>query len=387
MTTRNHAGKAKAPVADKPKPEELLGIERLFDLEARMRRGISFEMIKERYRISDSAAFELIAKLKRELKATLEVSGRGRHRVYRSVGSPHCALDLPHDQVLPAYFLLRDATQRLFAPVMTGAHTLGKQIRTHVGETLESQVKRLESRIKLRFIGSPQGNPAIFSTFVKAMAENKTLLIEYQSAHQASAAVVAKAGADHRARAARQSGEEVPSPSNGLAGKLAPMRHVEPYAVFYARRALYAIVRPIDDSAKRQVLSKDWSHLRTFKFSRIARCELGTGTFSMPADFNIEEYLKDAWELVRTPGKARSTVVVDVAPEYAINIADTAWHPTQTREVLANGVHRLTFKVRGHDEMRYWILWLGEGATVVRPKSLRDEVKRLAKAIAAKYSR
>ena len=365
----------------------LLGVKRLLDLEERMREGISFADIKREYGINDSSAHDLIAKLKRELKATVEVSGRGPHRIYTSIAGTKRSLELPDDQVLPAYFLLRDATERLFAPAMAGAYTLGKRIRTQIDETLESQVKRLESRIKLRFIGSPQGNPAIFSTFVKAMAENKTLLVEYQSAHQASAAVVAKAGADHRARAARQSGEEVPSPSNGLAGKLAPMRHVEPYAVFYARRALYAIVRPIDDSAKRQVLSEDWSHLRTFKFSRISRCELGKRSFRMPADFNIEDYLKDAWELVRTPGKARTTVVVDVAPEYAINIADTAWHPTQTREVLANGVHRLTFKVRGHDEMRYWILWLGEGATVVSPKSLRDEVKRLAKAIAAKYSR
>jgi hypothetical protein len=363
----------------------LLGTQRLFDLESRMRDGITFAQIKSRYGINDSAAHDLISKVKRDLKATVVVTGRGPNRTFHSKSGSRIALELPEEQVLPAYFLLRDATERMFAPVMSGAYTLGKHIRAHIGDDLDVQIKRLEHRIKLRFIGSRQGNPAVFGTFVRAMTGNRTLRIEYQSARAQAGAVVAKAGADHRAKMLARVGEILPHPSEGLATRAAPLRHVEPYAVFYARRALYAIVRDVDAKPTRRRTTDGYSMLRTLKLSRISQCIDGGQTFHMPEDFDIEEYLRDAWEVIRRDDAPRSTVVVDVLPEYAVNISDTLWHVTQERRVMASGVHRFTFRVRGHDELRFWILWLGEGATVVRPKSLREEVRRLAMAIAAKY--
>jgi predicted DNA-binding transcriptional regulator YafY len=372
----------------------VLGTERLLELERKMREGITFAEIKALYGLNDSAAHALIAKVKRHLKATITVEGRGPHRVFRSVSGTRVSLELPEEQVLPAYFLLRDATERMFAPVMSGAYTLGRRIRANIDSDTERQIARLERRIKLRFIGSRQGNPGIFSAFVNAMARNRTLAIEYQSARSQASAVVALAGKEQRARTAARtaaaSGQDAdasePHPSDGLAAKAPPLRHVEPYAIFYARRALYAIVRDVNPPAVTTALRDQWSDLRTLKLSRIAYCTDGGQHFHMPDDFDIEEYLGDAWEIVRNVRTPRSTVVVDVAPEYGINIGDTMWHATQERRVLANGTHRFTFRVRGHDELRYWILWLGEGATVVQPKSLREEVRRLARAIAAKYA-
>lgn len=379
---------SRAATARRANKTRTLGTQRLIDLERRMRRGIEFREIKSEYSINDSAAYDLINRVKRDLKATVTVEGRGDDRIYRSVGGTSISLELPHDQVLPAFFILRDATERLFTPVMSGAHTLNQSIRTQIDATVERQLKALEGRIKLRFIGSRQGNPGVLNALIEAMTQNRTVRVEYLSARAQADAVIAKADQALRAAIAGEPAE-APRSSDGLAAKAPALRHVEPYAIFYARRALYAIVRPLDEEPRKPPARGqkvgEWSHLRTMKLSRIARCVPGDQTFRMPASFTIDKYLEDAWEIIRTDRSPKSTVVVDVAPEYGINIADTMWHITQEHRVIRGGVNRFTFRVRGFDEIRYWLLWLGEGATVVRPKALRDEVRRLATAIAAKY--
>jgi hypothetical protein len=364
------------------------GTERVIDLERRMRDGVSFRTIKSDYGIRPSAAYDLINRVKRDLKATLTVEGRGDDRIYRSVGGTSISLKLEAEQVIPAFLILRDAPERMFSPALSGASHLNNRIRSQIDWGLEEQLKALEGRIKLRFVESKQGNPGVFAAFVAAMTVNSTLRIEYRSAHAQADAVIAKAERELRDAIAGEPAEARPS-SDGLAAKAPALRHVEPYAIFYARRALYAIVRPLDEEPRKPLARGqkvgEWSHLRTMKLSRIARCVPGDQTFRMPASFTIDKYLEDAWEIIRTDRSPKSTVVVDVAPEYGINIADTEWHMTQKHQLIRGGVSRFTFKVRGFDEIRYWLLWLGEGATVVRPKALRDEVRRLATAIAAKY--
>ena len=69
-------------------------------------------------------------------------------------------------------------------------------------------------------------------------------------------------------------------------------------------------------------------------------------------------------------GDPRHRVVVRFEPEFSDNASETRWHSTQEEQWDENGRVTLTFTVDGLDEIVWWVLGYGPGATVLEPPEL-----------------
>ena len=345
-------------------------LERMFELKRMMESGgAKFSDIKKKFKVSDAQAFLLIKRVRAGFHIDATGIGTGDNRVYSSTGGSRLSLDLIENQVLPALFILRDATERSLAPQMRAAFTFGRTVEKHIDDATRKKYLCLKDRIRLRFTQSKNPSDITnYELFVNAMADGKTLLIDYRSAKSLADASMAGESATPKHKATKD------------------LWHVEPLAMFYARRSFYAVLKPVaKPSATKEAVSDKYSGLRTIRLSRILSVIDGKTNFTMPDWFSLDEYLEDAWEIIREGGEAKSTVVIEVDAAFAVNIKDTLWHPTQEISVRPDGVHEFSFRVRGLKEILYFVLWLGHGARVKQPKSLQDLVKAELKAIAGRY--
>lgn len=325
-----------------------------------LRGGCSLLAIMKRFGIARSQAHAMLKRLEGALGVKVIREGRSRERIYRCDEAGVLTLELPAQEAIPALLLLRDATGSLLAPAMSGAATFGNKIKSALDDEQRARYAALGSRIKLRFLQTRSASTSIYEKFVEAMLLGKTLSLDYSKSL------------------------DTPSlKAKSVGGAVGKPWVVEPWAVFYARRHLYAVVSPRDPSSKASgKLGDKVSKLRMVKLCRVRFAALTKDSFVMPASFNLDDYLCQTWEVFRTPAEPLSTVVIDLDPAWAENLVDTVWHPSQEisrnpdGSVMrtADGSVRAKFRLRGFNEIKYWILWLGRGARVVKPKALRDAV-------------
>ena len=146
-----------------------------------------------------------------------------------------------------------------------------------------------------------------------------------------------------------------------------------PYALFFGRRAWYLIGR---SSAHRSV--------RMFKLDRIRTLTLTDNPFRRPADFSVDGYLGDAWDMIR--GTPRARVRVRFLPKVATNVAEVHWHRTQSIAWQDDGSMIFSATVDGIDEIAWWILGYGPYAEVLQPAALRRMVAEMTAQAAAIYA-
>lgn len=152
-----------------------------------------------------------------------------------------------------------------------------------------------------------------------------------------------------------------------------PTSLFKPYALWYCQRAWYVVG-----------VHTEKSELRQLKLNRFVAIDLTKNPFNIPDDFSLREHLGNAWRMIR--GKQAHEVEVEFEPEFANTASETRWHPTQQERWEGQRV-RLTFTVEGLDEIVWWILGYGPGATVIKPPELRKRVGDLARATAKRYGR
>jgi len=121
--------------------------------------------------------------------------------------------------------------------------------------------------------------------------------------------------------------------------------------------------------------------VRTFAICRIQRLSLTEDSFAIPASFNIEHYLQQAFNL--TAGVAAYDVVIRFTPYQAQWIREHRWHPTQQIDEHENGSITLHMKVSALDAVKRWVMRYGKEAEVLEPEELRemvkDEVRKMVK--------
>ena len=120
--------------------------------------------------------------------------------------------------------------------------------------------------------------------------------------------------------------------------------------------------------------------MRIFAVERMRAVALLDDTFTVPADFDAEAYLADAWGLVRGD---RVTVRILFAASVAPYIRERLWHRSQTFRDRPGGRLELTLEVADTIEIRRWVLGFGGDAEVLEPASLRDAIRREAERLTA----
>ena len=331
----------------------------LVELQRSMRDGVTLGEVMTRFRVKRSRAIELMNEAAALVNTTVVSSGRGPSRVYRCDDADPFRLELSESEVLPALVLLRDAPTPLFGNAMRQAERISDRLPAALDAATAKRIRTVANRIRLRFQPTQSAAEDAFSIIVNAVADHSTIRFGYATA------------------------ENLPTlASRADQDRMMTPREVEPWAVFFAKRHLYVIAKPVGDSARASTTIDRFSTLRTFKLTRMRNVRATETRFRVPAWFDLDAYLADSWEVVRFGSKPKSKVVIDLAPLAAENLLDTTWHPSQKVErdskgrirLTDNGMVRISFRLRGYDEIKYWVLGLGSLARVVKPEALRRAV-------------
>ena len=122
--------------------------------------------------------------------------------------------------------------------------------------------------------------------------------------------------------------------------------------------------------------------IRIFAMDRIQNFELTNETFEMPKDFNVDDFMKSSFGIFHGE---RVRVRIWFAADIAAYIRERTWHETQDIETLQDGSIIFEAEVAGIAEIKFWILKWGAKAKVLKPESLRVEIRQEAEAMLGNY--
>jgi len=124
--------------------------------------------------------------------------------------------------------------------------------------------------------------------------------------------------------------------------------------------------------------------LRMFKIERIESAELTAELYTIPSDFDANEYFGSSWGIV-VEGEVKTVRLAIKNPKIMRLLSETIWHPSQTFEKLKDGSLIMTLKVTDTQELFTWILSWGDKVRVLEPEGLRKEIIKTASAIQTMY--
>jgi len=150
-------------------------------------------------------------------------------------------------------------------------------------------------------------------------------------------------------------------------------RKVAPYKVWFFNGTFYLI----GNCGLRE-------DVRIFALDRIRHLEKTDETFEVPADFDIDEFMRASFGIFH--GEPVN-VKIWFASEVAGYISEKIWHETQQIKTQDNGSVIFEAEVAGIDEIKYWILSWGASAVVLSPESLRNELNAEAGAMVRNYQK
>jgi proteasome accessory factor B len=119
--------------------------------------------------------------------------------------------------------------------------------------------------------------------------------------------------------------------------------------------------------------------LRTFVPSRIQSARETGKLFKPTQPFSLEERLRGSFG-VRS-GEGLFDVVLRFSPRVADYIREKKWHPSQKVRELRQGGVELSLRLSSLQEVERWVLSWGGNASVVRPRELKDAVRKAARRI------
>jgi predicted DNA-binding transcriptional regulator YafY len=121
-----------------------------------------------------------------------------------------------------------------------------------------------------------------------------------------------------------------------------------------------------------------YDHLREnvvqFKVDRVRAAVLLESTYTIPPDFDIDDYLGDTWGIMHGAAGEPEAVVLEFEPEAGRWVAEENWHRSQQNTTLSDDRVRVSFRVGVTPEMVNWILQYGGRVRVIEPAWLRRQV-------------
>lgn len=124
--------------------------------------------------------------------------------------------------------------------------------------------------------------------------------------------------------------------------------------------------------------------IRTLKVERIQRAELLAEAYTIPADFNPQAILADAWGIWYTEAEPVE-VVLRFHPRVAGRVKESRWHRSETLTEQPDGYLLWRARIAEPQEMLPWIRGWGAEVEVVTPETLRQALKQEARRLAELY--
>lgn len=152
----------------------------------------------------------------------------------------------------------------------------------------------------------------------------------------------------------------------------ATRRKVDPYQVWAMNGVFYLIG-----------LCHLRSSVRTFAIDRIKSLSVLKEKFAYPKDFKLEDYLQDAFRVMRGDPKR---IKVRFSPDAARVVRERIWHPSQEIREQEDGSLKITLEVPINYEIVSWILGFGSSAEALQPPELRQRLREEHLAAARNYA-
>ncbi len=114
--------------------------------------------------------------------------------------------------------------------------------------------------------------------------------------------------------------------------------------------------------------------VRTFKIDRIRQASLLGDRYTIPNDFNLNDFLEDTWGVMSGDGQAPVDVVLLFEPEAGHWVIEEHWHTSQSSEELPDGSILFRLKLVPTPEFTNWLLYYGSRVRVMEPAFLRKQV-------------
>jgi len=130
--------------------------------------------------------------------------------------------------------------------------------------------------------------------------------------------------------------------------------------------------------------SDDWRH---FSVSRIESAQVREKRFEPRNGFDADQYFADRFgKFIARPGAELHKVVIRFSRDAAPRVRERVWHAKQSLKEEKNGEITLTLPLPSMIEAKRFCLGWGKEATVLAPKTLREEIKLESKTLAAIYA-
>lgn len=146
---------------------------------------------------------------------------------------------------------------------------------------------------------------------------------------------------------------------------------IHPYTLLHHKGAFYGI--------SYQPHHKDYIYLAIHRIENIDNADK---EFVRDANFNLEEFLKDAFGIWKDQPEK---VELKFSPDIASSIRERIWHPSQKFSDCDDGGVILTLEVPVNEELIGWVQYWGEFVEVLSPESLKERIKTTLKKILQKY--
>ncbi|NNL75801.1 MAG: transcriptional regulator [Desulfobacterales bacterium] len=149
-------------------------------------------------------------------------------------------------------------------------------------------------------------------------------------------------------------------------------RKVEPYKLWFYDGTFYLIG-----------YCRSKKDIRMFAVDRIKMLNLTSERFQVPADFNVDEFMKVSFGVFQ--GQPVH-VTVHFTSHAAGYVREKVWHKSQKISERSDGSLIMEVDVAGTQEIKHWILRWGSRAQVLEPDSLREEIRSEAAEILGVYA-
>jgi predicted DNA-binding transcriptional regulator YafY len=111
---------------------------------------------------------------------------------------------------------------------------------------------------------------------------------------------------------------------------------------------------------------------------RIREITITTSSFEYPSDFNPEERMESAFDIVDGDP---IRVKIWFCPDQARYIRERKWSGTQKIQGQKDGAIILSMDTSGRQDVKRWVLSYGSSARVLEPKGLKQEIRKEAAAM------
>ncbi len=150
---------------------------------------------------------------------------------------------------------------------------------------------------------------------------------------------------------------------------------IDPYQLFFKRRALYLDAYVIDEQA-----------LRVFRVNRIRKVQFTGVRGVLVPDYSFAARFRDTFSAFPSSGTDVTTVRIRFSQRVARYIQESLWHGSQKITPLKEGGILFEVTVSYPKEVAWWALQWGGDAEVLEPPELRAYVAGEIRKMAAHYA-